>query len=667
MARTAHQRPNASNANTQARSVIPLVTIAGAILIVLDLIGSFSPGAWNWGFHHLGFLNTVFRFGILIVMVTVLLPSVQLPVLDGMKRFARRIAAMESSQRRLAAAASLALIGLILWLLRERLFLLGDGGLMLRTLPTIEVRGEIAYHFSVEPFSAMLYWIVSRASSPEKTLIVVQLLSVGCGLATVIVAWRFARQLVDGAIERILAAAGLAGVGMIPLFAGYVEVYPPVLPALLLFFYLGYLSLVHGRSHVYHSLAFGLLISMHFAMLAFAPVWLILLGDAIRRRKYLEALSGCVAALFKAIVLLSACGHSLDSVVRAFSDSSGTTVPLGETSGFPYTMFSAGHALELLNLFLLVAPLSLPLALLPFLPRVNPHTPALKRLNLFLPAVAVCGIVAVFLVNPELGMSRDWDLMGVFFFGVVVASLIMFLQTPLEQQLRLRALFIVTFLTIMHVIPALVVNAGEKESLTRFEILIDEHRWSASARARALEELAVYHRDQNRYKEALSFYSLASEIDPANSRLLQNIAWLGERVGDANLRIASLRQAVERGNRDWKLHMELAGLYAERGLFDSAIVIGEKALVLQQQSADVWNFVGRLYMEGKQDYESGIRCFDRAMAINPGYLQPYLNAARCHEKLHNLPKMHALLTRLIKEQPGSAEAGEARKLLATTP
>ena len=82
-----------------------------------------------------------------------------------------------------------------------------------------------------------------------------------------------------------------------------------------------------------------------------------------------------------------------------------------------YTLVSFSHALDLLNLCVLLSPFAPILGIIALLRR-NP----LSRTERLLLVAAAGGLVFVLLVTPNLGMSRDWDLLAGFCLPAVVRA-----------------------------------------------------------------------------------------------------------------------------------------------------------------------------------------------------------------------------------------------------
>src|SRR5689334_13029504 len=114
-----------------------LLAAWGAAIALLHCYGALNPTSRNWGFHELAFFPDAVKFGIPLLMLLVLLPAVQEALLLAVRRAAARWNDLPRGGRRAAILLFVAASALLFWLCRERIFLLGDGALILRMVKNI--------------------------------------------------------------------------------------------------------------------------------------------------------------------------------------------------------------------------------------------------------------------------------------------------------------------------------------------------------------------------------------------------------------------------------------------------------------------------------------------------------------------------------------------------
>ncbi|MGH2567280.1 MAG: hypothetical protein ACRDGA_03000, partial [Bacteroidota bacterium] len=208
------------------------------VVIVLHAYGSFFPVATTWGFHHLGFFPQAVSLVALLLMVFCLTKAGQAFIVTILER----ISTITSRPALSTAMFSLLLVfcAALFWFGRERIFFLGDGNLIVRTLPNISVLKEVAIAYRNEPFAGWLVWklyhlltLLELPSAAERSF---QILSIFFGLASVAALVQLLRQFTNAQFERIAAGLLILGSGTTQLFFGYVELYAPAIFGVLLYF-----------------------------------------------------------------------------------------------------------------------------------------------------------------------------------------------------------------------------------------------------------------------------------------------------------------------------------------------------------------------------------------------------------------------------------------------
>jgi hypothetical protein len=130
--------------------------IGGAILL-FHLIGAVAPLSWNWGFHHFGFLHIVFIVIGLLLMTSSLVPSIQQKIIHQLEKVIQRFNQLSKFQKRSILSISSFLFASICWFARENIYLLGDGYLMLRILPTLQSASDQYFAYN-EPLPFFVVW-----------------------------------------------------------------------------------------------------------------------------------------------------------------------------------------------------------------------------------------------------------------------------------------------------------------------------------------------------------------------------------------------------------------------------------------------------------------------------------------------------------------------------
>ena len=132
----------------------------GAALAILYGLGAYSPGSLSWGLHLLGF----YQFGVqlaALVLFLFLLSGRGQAVLLGLFEWLSRFT-MRGFFPSFVYAVLITSLALLFWYAREQSFFLGDGNLILRTLPNISKLQEVVIAYRNEPFAGWIVWKLYR-------------------------------------------------------------------------------------------------------------------------------------------------------------------------------------------------------------------------------------------------------------------------------------------------------------------------------------------------------------------------------------------------------------------------------------------------------------------------------------------------------------------------
>jgi hypothetical protein len=289
-------------------------------------------------------------------------------------------AARRCSDKPLLDAAACAALAMGLWLLRER-SLLADSAVLVAV-----AHSDHAFIFPEVGATTLLRGIARVAPLLGINAIEgMRALACVCGGAAAWLLLRVARELAPGRSAAVLALCVLSG-GLLRVFAGRIEVYAPLLVAILAYLWLALRALRGGGSSALPGLCLGVAIWIHASSVLLLPSLCALVAlrsapargrDAARELAKLLLLAGAPLALFLAAHgALSGSASILDAWVRALeilgggSRAGGTRWWVRGWGGAPsigtdVVWLSAAHLKYLSNSFTLLIPALLPaLALL---------------------------------------------------------------------------------------------------------------------------------------------------------------------------------------------------------------------------------------------------------------------------------------------------------------
>jgi hypothetical protein len=419
---------------------------------------AFSPVGRLWSGFSLAYLPLSFQ---IIWLVT----GISLSLLLFWPKFSKQLhddqARVTGDHRLSQFVLPLLVLGVTLSfiLLESGTHLLGDGQALLSNLaqanPIIKPR-----EIGVELIARFLKGLM-HADSPQSAQTVYQLISWACGVLYLVASALFSKRVRIGSGGYLWSFLFLITTGYVLLFFGYVENYAPLVLAVTIFCMLGIL-ITENRVPTWSILIpLSLAVSLHIIALSLTPAAVYAL---VRETKAGKALSrwpfGRRWALFSLIGLVFSLAvgfwASRDLFVRfAFVPIITDRFTLGK-----YTLLSMAHIGDFLNLILMLFPGILVCAAT-VLSQRKPRNPVLPAV-MFLRIAAISTLASVFLLDPKLGMARDWDLFA--FSGVPLVLLCyVFLSRSSTSKFQARTTGILVISAgIVFLVPRILVQHSSK-------------------------------------------------------------------------------------------------------------------------------------------------------------------------------------------------------------
>jgi len=441
------------------------VKIAIAVTTAAFGLAPLLGAPYVWGINHLAYLPAVWwwLYGIAAAAILFLLVAPErLARLDTAATHLHDLLWGRSFIPRLIAAAATILLG---WLLRAKVHLLGDGLQWLSELG----KGEIYLHKWAEYGSLWLVRVMQSAlggHTPETAETVFALLSALSGGVVVWTGIHLAKRLVEGTLPRLFALCSILLSGTALMYFGYVEFYPLLWAALFAFLAASLRTLDTGRGLWLVILSFLAAVAIHVQALVLLPaaalpiVWSFR-GRILRRVAWgLYALLGATA--LAVVIWLYAARLDLRLLL----------LPLfgGRPPAEDYSVFSAIHLIDLINLALLIFP-GLLAILAVRLPGRNAE-PARQR-GAFLRIAAAFSLVFLLLYGAAITMARDWDIMAL---GLLAPILLLLSRLPRGDRNALTARTVAAYALVCALGAGSYVaaNLREDSATTRFESLLNE-------------------------------------------------------------------------------------------------------------------------------------------------------------------------------------------------
>jgi len=620
------------------RRTLWLFTGTALALGILIVLAGFQPSAVNWGVHFLGFLSPGGTAIVCLLIVAALLPQVQGFILSTIGRCAHTLAAWAPVRRRLLAGLLFCMIGVLFWLARQRTFFLGDGYLVIRTLPVLQQTGDIPGSFPTAPLSAMVAWQVMRlldAFQVEHSAMAAwQSVSMVAGLVSLAAIWKLSGMLWHDAVERVAGSVLLGAAGATQLMFGYVETYPAAYAVLWVYVLVALRTLRSETPVAMATAVFVVLCLFHLGMGILLPSLLYLWFRAFQRNGWRALFVAMVPSLILAPVLLWVLHYDPSRLVATALRDGAHTLPWASPDHWsdPFTLFSVWHIADVMNLFLYLAPFSLLMLGAFFVSAVLPRSARPAECAVWY-ALGIPAAFWLFVNSFELGLSRDWDLASSFGMMVVAGALSVWHRVTPHGVGRQRAMILMAVITAAVTASWISINADADRSLARFERLQDPRLWSGSALADAYEEVGGYQRDRGQMVNAAESFARCVALDSTNARRWVQLAGTVAKMGDASTALRAYERAVDLGTPDPLAHLNAGILLYQCGRAAEGIARVRTSLALDSTCVPAALTLGTLLMQdGRHDAEA-LRCLERAVRLDPANEEAHQRAALCRNRI----------------------------------
>jgi len=590
--------------------------------LVLFVIGSFATGWRVWGFNFGAFLPE--GIGIILMIVVALAPW-------SIDRF---ISSGSISGRRMNAylfsAFSLTFIFSVLFvLLRTRTHFLGDGYTAISLLevdkPLLKMRemGESYAHL----------WVRDLIGSGKSAAISsFRVISIGSGIVATIISLWTGSKLHGRSIKALLFTLMILSGGYAMLFFGYVENYSLFMASVIAVVLSGVLATRDYAPKWLPLLLALIAASMHTLGVIFIPAALfVALKKTPPGRFFAQSrirLITLVAVLIAVTVAAAIWFYQSNQFVRfSFLTLTANAYTVGG-----YTLFAWDHLADTINLlFLLVPSLLLGLWLL----AVNWTDIRRSFTYQFLGLAFISALVALFLIDPKLGMPRDWDLLA--FVGVpltaIVALLILEIKTSRQKQ-------IVTLLLVLNfsVLAArLIIIDSERPAVAQFSSYLDLDIGKSRPGSFVLFK---YYQERGRKHSADSLQLLWKDRYPE--------MYIMDTV-NIDMRRRDFVAAAEKLERILKLtptnHDALSNLgtcYTYLGKYDSALVLLNLAVGFNPYNVAAWTNLGTIAFK-QDDFEQAEKDWLKAYEMDSLSFTAPGNLARLYKKTGDKTKWLSFL------------------------
>jgi Flp pilus assembly protein TadD len=542
-------------------------------------------------------------------------------------------------------AAGGVLIG-CLWILyavfRPEVFLLGDGYEVIDQLAREDTPVKAHQSGAVRINLIAMHLLGLRGLDGAQAAI--QFVAVAIGSLAMLACLLIAPRLFRDRAVGLVFVTGLFLGGYSLQFVGYVENYAAFIALVILFTLLGtYVTREPGKRWWLLPVAAGAAI-MHILAVTLVPALLYALfaPTAIGRR---IARMSAGAMLLAVLITGGVATLVLHVVASANFFAHYSLVPLVAEYFTPdrYSLFSSAHLLDVANLLLLVCP---PLLLVGGLVAVDRrHVKLADPATMFLSLASLSTVGTMFLLDPKLGMARDWDLFS--FAGVPLVALVFYvLVEKREHPVVRQSLMLALVLCLLTILPRIVTLSSVEQSVTQFrhyamldlqknrkswgfhlarhyEITGDTAQadavraeWTRLHPDKTLVEEARLMKQRGQWQRSEELLWQAAQINPSNSDIWSNLGEIVLYMGLVDSAEVLLTRCLRLNPSDYSAYNNLATAFLQWGQYDKAIKHLQRAHELYPEGSEIlYNLATAHRLTG--DQASYRRCLFMAVQRQP--------------------------------------------------
>lgn len=463
-----------------------------------------------------------------------------------------------------------------------------------------------------------------------------QIISICSGVAYIAISFPLIREVVDHSRARFFALVLLWGTGILLMFFGYAEFYPPVWPLALAFALAIYRAINSVRWLVLSSAILVIGTLMHIQMIVLSPPLVFLLVHHAVSKNITRAVAIGVA-------LLAILGTAGLWIILRSPETAIMLLPLfsGRPIAPTYTVFSWIHLADLFNLALIVCPV------------VVPHLVNIQWFSFRRPRWQE--VVFIFLAagtlifgvwyGAAITMARDWDVMAFGLLGPILLAVLTLSSGFRNNSSRLISSVAASAFAISALYIATCTLTLPAEE--RFFSLLNERTRSGWV------VLSNYYNLKGDTSKAREVSRAMAEQFPDYKLLAEAYARV-ERKDVEGAHQVALRLFVKDSTQPDFLQI-LANTYGKKGRTDSADYYYRKAIAYNPYNNVVYNEYGQLLLSiGRHD--SALVVLTKANSLPPVRSFILEGLALAYVKLERIPEALAVADTLFSSDSNSPGA-----------
>jgi Tetratricopeptide repeat len=654
-----------NNTEIENRSLTYFFTAIGLLTALICFIGGFLPYPGTWGFHQLAFLPLVFKIVIPLLMLIFTVPRCQAYIVGRLNSINDKMTGKSKTYKLLIVFFLIAGAVLLLWSLRQMFFLLGDGNLIIRIIDSQHLGNIDVLVFKNEPLAGYILIVLSKLFAdfiPSPTgESPIQMAVILIAALCLFITWQLVRVIVQNGTERILLYGSIVLSGTLQILFGYIEAYIPLYFGIILFITFS-LRYIKGTSPlILAASSFGILFCLHFGTLIFFPTLCLLFLQDYRTCKGKNIPAAVLSMLLVSVLILWLLGYPLQKFIALFRESADHVLINNSSATGDHGLFSIYHVINIINLLVLMGIFYIGSFLLMIKFKSSEKSESTEIL--FLLIFGIMALLFIILFRTEIGTSRDWDILAVFYLGIIIAAGTFAVKYINDTIIRRRLMVMIVGIMALQSFSFVLVNSDEVYARNRVEVLPDRKLWPKSGMLSTYEELSIYYRGLKEPRPALKYLSLLQDVDSSNPRIYRSISHIYSLLNDNKNAIEYLIRALRLSPYDWEIYLELGKSYGRSGQHERAVFFLDKALSLQPKSAEINYFLGIATVNLTKDCSRAVEFFRRSLELDPMYTDAYAGLAFCAAKQNDMVSAREYKQNFLRSKPKNDPTPETIEML----
>jgi len=619
--------------NPNAR-IFDALAVSLFLVFLVVAAASWMPARRLWGLNHLAYYSLEVRLAALLIMAASFIPAVSRRVYFLVTWITRMLTRRSAESVFIAFLASVAVLVLLAGF-RMKTHVMDEGACLTSLVtadstssdgPRRKTAGEIMSRERKAPGTMLLYLGASKAgatlfhATPAGGVVALNIL---LGAILFFLLLRFVRLLELGPPLAAIVLFITIFSGTSVLFLGYVSKYVPFLFFGSLYVFSSLRWLRGKGTIVGPSVFIALSMLMHLYGLILLPSFLFLiLRQAALEEHGVGSRKGALAMMLLTLAA-AAVGSRLQLIAGYYRPFVGNE----ETWG----IFSAGHLVDVLNIFMLMLPAVALLVSSPALeakaaPAGEPGSGAKGWEYDFGLTLFFAWLVFLVVFDPPFSYARNWDRFALASLGVLpftalgIERLLAFARTGAKEGAAKGA---GTHAYASFVAPAIVmslvmtlgwagINRSEERSLARFENVL---KFEKKGSAEGHKQLAYYLAGKGSFVKAIAEGEMSLRLE-RDRQLCRDVSLFYLSSGDTLSAIDGLRKCLDESPDFPLARHELITLLDVTRQYKEMIAVCKEGIKLEPKEPQYYYFLGKAYLYN-EDVRAGVRYLFMCRDLNP--------------------------------------------------